>query len=278
MFPVFESSEGEIRTAALAQILADGGAGEILVLLDAGDGTRMDAYSFLLPLLRRKHPVVTVWLLEGWTGGGQPPSVGELVEKARAAILDLGPERAITLIGFSLAGMVAAAYAASYAGVGRLVVVSAALASSPRHRSFARTWSRARSFGTEGLRDFAMYALLSPAYHEDPRPSDAAALDAIITAPTADVAVEIFAAADISHLALLISTPALVVGCSGDQVAGVEQSQALFAAIPSARYAEIDSGHAALVERPAEVLSLLEQFLRDPHRHAPSSVISLDAP
>jgi len=279
MSPASGSVEESPLAVTVPRPVMNDGAGEPLVLLIAGDGKHMDGYAFLLPLLERKHRVVTVSLLEGWTGiGVQLPSIDELVGRARAAILDLGPGRSIALIGFSLAGVVAAAYTASYAGVGRLIVISASLTSSPRHRAFARTWARARALGSDGMRDFVTYSMLSPAFHEDSRPSDNAAIDALMIDPTADAAAAIFAAADISNLAPQIDVPTLVIGCAGDQVASVEQSQALFAAIPSARYSEIDCGHAALLERPVEVLSLLERFLRNPHRHAPASVIPRDEP
>lgn len=73
--------------------------------------------------------------------------------------------------------------------------------------------------------------------------------------------------ADVAAVAEAITCPALVIGCSSDEFATVQQSRLLFGAIPNARYAEIDSGHLACIERPAEVVAHVESFLFDPCRY-----------
>ncbi len=55
--------------------------------------------------------------------------------------------------------------------------------------------------------------------------------------------------------------PTLVIGATYDTVAPITETRLLFGAIPGARWAEVPTGHAALVERPAEIVALVEQFV-----------------
>ncbi|WP_201787633.1 alpha/beta fold hydrolase, partial [Rathayibacter tanaceti] len=81
------------------------------------------------------------------------------------------------------------------------------------------------------------------------------------------------ARADASAAATRLRLPALVVACTADAVVGVEGSEALLGAIEDARYCLIDSGHAVLAERPAELLAVLERFVTDPRRDPAGSVL-----
>jgi pimeloyl-ACP methyl ester carboxylesterase len=62
-----------------------------------------------------------------------------------------------------------------------------------------------------------------------------------------------------------ITRPALVIGCRHDQMVPVDHAHRLAALIPHAEYAEMETGHIALWERPDEFIELACGFLR---RHA----------
>lgn len=68
---------------------------------------------------------------------------------------------------------------------------------------------------------------------------------------------------DVSEQAASIRQPALVIGCLQDYIIPVSHSKQLAETIPNAVYGEIDSGHAANLEQPGEVVRLFEEFLRD---------------
>ena len=70
----------------------------------------------------------------------------------------------------------------------------------------------------------------------------------------------------------------LVVGCTQDQMVPRTHSLQLFGAIDDARYTEIDSGHAVVFERPAELLRLVDTFLRQPSASAAGSIIPTARP
>lgn len=61
-----------------------------------------------------------------------------------------------------------------------------------------------------------------------------------------------------------IRCPTLVVGARYDLVAMAHQSRLLHGGIADSHHLELPTGHAALVERPAEVLSLLSAFATHP--------------
>lgn len=74
---------------------------------------------------------------------------------------------------------------------------------------------------------------------------------------------------NLSDAAPLISVPKLVIGCSHDAIADRDQAQALVGATEDACYAEVESGHAVVTERPAEILSLIDGFLQERPRYSP---------
>jgi pimeloyl-ACP methyl ester carboxylesterase len=78
--------------------------------------------------------------------------------------------------------------------------------------------------------------------------------------------VEVDLAVDVRPLLHLVTAPSLVLASAHDQVVPAAQQQALLAAIPDARYAEIAAGHGAPAEDPAGFVAKLAGFL-DEQRH-----------
>ncbi|WP_067450609.1 alpha/beta fold hydrolase [Actinomadura macra] len=69
---------------------------------------------------------------------------------------------------------------------------------------------------------------------------------------------------DIRDLLPRIEAPTLVIGCTRDATIPVENHREFFAAIPGSEYAELDTGHVAMVERTDEFLKLVRDFLARP--------------
>lgn len=81
---------------------------------------------------------------------------------------------------------------------------------------------------------------------------------------------------DIRAAAARVTSPALVIGCGQDQMLPPEHARALSAQIAGARYAEVDSGHAAPIEAPEAVLDLVMPFFQEieaRHGARPQAVI-----
>lgn len=73
--------------------------------------------------------------------------------------------------------------------------------------------------------------------------------------------IELDARVDIGSLLPLIRAPTLVVGCAQDYLVPVSNARALHEGIAGSSYAEVDSGHVVLLERPAEIATLIRDFI-----------------
>jgi len=80
-------------------------------------------------------------------------------------------------------------------------------------------------------------------------------------------------AVDLEPVAAAITDPTLVAAGTRDEFADPAQSHLLFGAIENALLLEIDSGHAILLERPAELLDAVASFIAQPTRHPPGARI-----
>ncbi|MFF4775600.1 alpha/beta fold hydrolase [Microtetraspora fusca] len=69
---------------------------------------------------------------------------------------------------------------------------------------------------------------------------------------------------DVRDLLPKIQARTLVIGCGRDLTVPVENSRELHAAIAGSEYAEIDSGHVVLLERPEEWVRLVAEFVLRP--------------
>ncbi len=159
-----------------------------------------------------------------------------------------GLER-IALVGHSLGGAAAARLAAQRPElVERLVLVSAA--------------------GMPSGRRLAGYALPLATALLTTRPGFLArlAVDALRAGPEALLRGSLYAAgADVREQARAVRAPTLLVWGDRDSLVPPELADAWLEAIPQARLARLPgAGHVPMVERPAELLSALEEFLDEP--------------
>lgn len=66
---------------------------------------------------------------------------------------------------------------------------------------------------------------------------------------------------DVRDLLPKITAPTLVIGCTQDQTVPVDNARTMHESIPNSTYAEIESGHVVLFEKPAEFTKLVTDFL-----------------
>lgn len=151
----------------------------------------------------------------------------EAVARVRAAL----PDEPMSIVGFSFGALVALAVADRAQA---LVLGAGWLHPDPRLERFA---------ALSHVPGFLSFALLSPG----------AALDPLLQPRrhllTADVR---------DHR---VTAPTLVLAAEHDALVAREHSERLFGSLEYAAYETLDSGHALLAERPAEVLAHIEAFL-----------------
>jgi hypothetical protein len=143
------------------------------------------------------------------------------------------------LVGYGPGAVLAAGYAASH-DVGALVLICGWVEPTGR----LRDWARHAVDPT-----FARHTMTGPETERAPLVrGDLLALVDALPAPTPTA----------------VDAPTLVIGATFDLVATAHQSRLLYGAIADAHHVELPTGHAALIERPAEVLSLLTAFAAQP--------------
>jgi pimeloyl-ACP methyl ester carboxylesterase len=150
------------------------------------------------------------------------------------------------LVGYSLGAVVAAAHAARHP-VGGLVLICGWTQAPPR----LLDWTR-----HAGDPAFARHTMVGPGSDRIP-----------LVRPELLAMVESLPVADLGG----IGCPTLVIGATFDLVATAHESRLLHGGIADSRYVELPTGHAALAERPAEVLSLLSAFAAHPSAAAVST-------
>ena len=240
-----------------------------VVLLSGVGGSTASEFSFLLPLLARTRRVLAVDLRYGST---EVPGIDGLLDQLAEVLRQLLPGRSVTLVGFSVGATVAASFAAQNPGVASLVLVTPVLRASNRHRLLAVLRANLSEGDPTALRSLDIFSAYSSNFLEEHSPEPF--LGGLISAAQ----VELFAETELTDALPRITIPTLVVGCTHDDLAGVEAARTLFASLPNARYAEIDSGHAVLAERPAEVLAIIREFVSHPLRHRAGSVLEAARP
>ncbi|HWH25452.1 MAG TPA: alpha/beta hydrolase [Pseudolysinimonas sp.] len=159
------------------------------------------------------------------------------VASATAPPPPTGPET--ILVGYSIGAVAAAAHAAAHP-IGALVLICG--------------WTRP----SERLLDWARHA------------SDEAFARHTMVGPDSDrtptVHPQLLSLVESLPIPRLgnIRCPTLVIGATYDLVATAQQSRLLHGGIADSYYVELPTGHAALAERPAEVLSLVSAFAAQP--------------
>ncbi|MFK0285368.1 alpha/beta fold hydrolase [Streptomyces sp. NPDC090499] len=251
-----------------------------IVLVHGTGGSTRAHYGYLFPLLAGRRRVIAVDFARPIPAQGT--LTPEHLERQVAAVIDaVLPNRRITLVGYSLGAVVAAAVAARHPESVRNLVLVAGWMKTDAHQELRnKVWHRLREERSQALGEYMAFCAFSGPFlvaaqaHEDLAP----ALTAFAPNGFTDAQMELNRTIDISDLVPSITATTLVIGCTHDQMVPKWHSKALFACIPDARYTEIESGHAVVIERPAQLVQVIDQFVDAPSRHAAGDIIATARP
>lgn len=244
-----------------------------VVLLHGIGGSTAEDFRFLFPMLARHYPVMAVDFSPPALREGEPLELDHLARQVHAALDELFPGRRVTLVGYSLGAVVAAAVAASHPAPARLVLAAGWLEATAGHRMFNSIWQHLSGHDEAVLQQFARFSALGTSFANTTPPGEFEEIVPFRPGGFTDAQVQLTTRASLTDVVSLISIPTLVIGCSGDAIADRDQAQALVGAIEDACYAEVESGHAVVTERPAEMLSLIDGFLQKPTRYLPGYIL-----
>jgi pimeloyl-ACP methyl ester carboxylesterase len=251
-----------------------------IVLVPGLGGSTESDFAFMLPVLARHRLVISIDFAEHAHAAGAGANSDQLARQVGAGVVAvLGIGRKFNLVGYSLGAVVSAAYAAGSTDVSNLILVAGWASPSAKLRLHTHIVRDLRQERSAAERAYLLLSAHSEAFLSGRSDDELAALASRASAPgftesQAGLANEL----DITSALPRITAATLVVGCTHDNIATEQQSLTLFAGIENARYASIDSGHALLVERPAELTSLITAFLAEPDRYAPGTIIPRPRP
>ncbi|MBC3842706.1 alpha/beta fold hydrolase [Streptacidiphilus sp. 4-A2] len=170
----------------------------------------------------------------------------------------------VDMVGFSTGAVVGAAAAAREPGLVRRLVLCGGFAhyGHPWQRLFTRTWKRLAELDANAFAEFTLLHAVSDGYLDGLTSRDRLGVRAgLMPSPGMVALVDLISRLDITEQLAKITVPTLVIGNKQDQLVPLRYSRHFREAIPGSEYAELDTGHLAMLERPEELSRLIEDFL-----------------
>lgn len=250
-----------------------------IVLVHGTGGSAESHFWALFPMLAERHRVVALDLDFGPAGprdmAGGEDALDAVVDQVRAVVEHVAAPGPVTVLGYSLGAVVAAAFAGRHADlVSDLVLVAGWMVTDRQQQLRNDVWWTLHETGSPALAEFSVLTAYSPAHLLARTPAEFAELIRRAgVGPDRTAAMRLNRHIDLTADVAAITARTLVIGCREDQMVPVHHSRLLFGGIEDARYAEIESGHAVVFERPAELFRLVSQFIEEPGRTAPGDIL-----
>src|SRR5262245_3921964 len=245
---------------------------DLPVLLLHGTTGQSEDWSQVVEQLTKHRPVIRpnyAELVPG-TNSANAPAVSDFADRVVAAARAGGGNR-FDLVGFSLGAAVATFITAEYAEMVRsLVLVSGfGYGGDPRMRLQFDLWLHLARTDKIAL---TKLLLLSGLSREFLSAFDANTIDGIIQSfvamsdwPLIEQDIRVDLAVDVREQAKKIKAPTLSITGKYDQIVPIFYTHEFADLIPSAKTAEIPSGHLSFLEKPVDLASAILTFLLEKH-------------
>ncbi|MFI9818630.1 alpha/beta fold hydrolase [Saccharothrix variisporea] len=236
-----------------------------LVLAHGAGGSVRANFSPLIPVLSRTRKVFWV----DYPGSGSTPRAGgplSLDDLADRVVASAGDTPTFAVLGYSLGCAVAVRAAVRHPErVTGLVLTSGFVRADDETRARTARWRQLLAAGDR--KELARYQLSlvvgEPFERAMPAEQREGMLEliALTVPPGTDDQIDLVERVDVSGDVGRVAVPTLVIGTKHDRLISPASTRALADAIPGARWAELDSGHAPSLEAPTEWIRLIEEFL-----------------
>lgn len=241
------------------------GEGPELVLLHGATGHPETSFAGLLDHFTKSRTAI----VPGYSGSSLTPLPDGELDVDLLAEQVLGVVRAaargpVDVFGISTGAVVAAVAAAKAPELIRRVVVLGGFVHyrHPWQRLLMRTWLRLAELDTNAFAEYTLLHVLSDRYLDSLDPAARLKLRSGLTpSPGMMALIELLSRLDIAEYLPNIKSPTLVIAMEHDQLVPVRYAREFHQAIPGSEYVEIDSGHAAAIEQPEELIRTIEKFL-----------------
>ncbi|MGO1543816.1 MAG: alpha/beta fold hydrolase [Gulosibacter sp.] len=247
------------------------------VLVHGTGGNTEQHFPFVFPMLARARQVVSVDLTV--PEDKDQLELQDLVDQVTAVIHEAS-NQAVTLVGYSLGAVVAAAVAGTTPSlISQLVLASGWMKSDAHQRLRNDLWRAMWEQDTAAAGAFTAFTALSPAFVNRQSDDELAKIVSSLTAERAfAMQMDLNRRIDISDQVASITAQTLIITCTDDQMVPRHHADQLFGAIENARLAEVRAGHAVTLERPAELVHLIDTFSTDPYRWPTGSKVPSPRP
>jgi 3-oxoadipate enol-lactonase len=246
---------------------------ELPIVLLHGTSGQSEDWSQVVEQLTRHRPVIRLNYAEPVAGpdSANAPRVSDFADRV-VATAGAGGTHRFDLIGYSLGAAVATFIAAEYAEMVRsLVLVSGfSYSGDPRMRLQFDLWLHLARTDKIAL---AKLLLVSGLSREFLSAFDGNTINGIIQGfmatsdwPLIDQNIRVDLAVDVREQAKKIKAPTLSITGKYDQIVPPFYTQELADLIPTAKRAEIPSGHLSFLEKPGDLTSAMLTFLLEKHR------------
>lgn len=243
-----------------------------VVLIHGTGGSTTSHFGFIEPMLAVRARVIAVDLAEP---AGDGLGLDDLVAQVSAVLDDALPGSAVTVLGYSLGAVVAAALAARRTDVvTQLILVAGWLRTDAQQRLRNEVWTELAENAPHALARYSTFCAFGSSFLHARTDEQVRELH-VETPPSAFLRKQMRLNRDIDIVADAerITARTLVVGLTEDQMVPRWHSQELFGAIIDARYCELPTGHAVVFERPAQLFALVDEFTAEPDRYEAGAII-----
>jgi Predicted hydrolases or acyltransferases (alpha/beta hydrolase superfamily) len=249
------------------------GSGEPLVLVHGTGGDAESNWALVVERLAREWTVIRPdYAGSGATEDDGRPLTADYLTAQIMAAAEAAGFGSYHLLGFSLGAALAAKIAGDFPERVRSLILLAGFQSSRDARSKMQfeLWRDLMAANRRAMARLILLTGFSPdavaAFGAD---GVAQAVEDTLTGINWDGMVrqvELDLAIDVSDSIAKITAPTLSIGCTHDHMVPPAHARALAEAIPSARYAELPTGHLAPMEQPDALVDIVVSFLREQRR------------
>ncbi|OZI33186.1 alpha/beta hydrolase [Bordetella genomosp. 1] len=234
-----------------------------IVLLHGTAGSAQNNFWALYPMLSLRHRVVALDFVDPEDA---TPEAETYVRQVHAVVSAADQGEPVHLVGYSFGAVIAALYAAQHgAAVRSLTLVCGWVKTDNQQRLRNTIWRSLYESKHDAIAEFSVFANYSQPFLNAKNESELKALvDAVRTGPDRSKKMAFNLNVDISRDLGAIGVPSLVVGCTLDLTTPMRHARMLFGGIADSRFAEIYCGHGVVHERPAELFTMIDEFVQNP--------------
>ncbi|WP_159915004.1 alpha/beta fold hydrolase [Pantoea sp. 18069] len=237
--------------------------GPTIVLLHGTGGSAENNFWALYPMLAMRHRVVALDFVDP---DEAIPEAQAYIEQVLAVVREANADAPVHLVGYSFGAVIAALYAAQHgATVESLTLACGWVKTDNQQRLRNAVWRSLHESGHEAIAQFSAFVNYSQPFLNAKNEGE---LDALIqgirNGADRSRKMAFNLNVDIGQQLGAITAPTLVVGCTLDITTPMRHARMLFGGIANSRFAEIYCGHGVVHERPAELFTMIDEFVRNP--------------